>query len=55
MGAQGAGHQSEIFLAGEAVYLMKDTVTDLKGKNARSRQRERFHGTRRQHGTLLRA
>ncbi len=34
MGAQGADHQPEIFLAGEAVYLMKDTVTDLKGKNA---------------------
>ena len=34
MGALDAGHQPEIFLAGEAVYLMKDTVTDLKGKNA---------------------
>jgi len=34
MGAQGADHQPEIFLAGEAVYLMKDTVTDLKRKNA---------------------
>ncbi|PYN83860.1 MAG: hypothetical protein DMD96_00490 [Candidatus Rokuibacteriota bacterium] len=26
MGALDAGHQPEIFLAGEAVYLMKDTV-----------------------------
>jgi predicted peroxiredoxin len=28
MGALDAGHQPEIFLAGEAVYLMKDSVVD---------------------------
>jgi len=28
LGALDAGHQPEIFLAGEAVYLMKATVTD---------------------------
>jgi predicted peroxiredoxin len=28
MGALDAGHQPEIFLAGEAVYLMKDSVLD---------------------------
>lgn len=28
MGALDAGHQPEIFLAAEAVYLMKESVTD---------------------------
>jgi predicted peroxiredoxin len=28
MGALDAGHQPEIFLAGEAVYLMKDAILD---------------------------
>jgi predicted peroxiredoxin len=28
MGALDAGHQPEIFLAGEATYLMKDSVLD---------------------------
>ena len=28
MGALDAGHQPEVFLAGEAVYLMKDVIVD---------------------------
>ena len=28
MGALEAGHQPEVFLAGEAVYLMKDVIAD---------------------------
>ncbi len=28
MGARDAGHEAEIFLAGEATYLMKSTVAD---------------------------
>ncbi|MBI1733996.1 MAG: DsrE family protein [Candidatus Rokubacteria bacterium] len=28
LGARDAGHDAEIFLAGEAVYLMKDAVLD---------------------------
>ena len=28
LGARDAGHEAEIFLAGEAVYLMKSTVAD---------------------------
>lgn len=28
LGARDAGHDAEIFLAGEAVYLMKSTVAD---------------------------
>ena len=28
LGARDAGHEAELFLAGEAVYLMKSTVAD---------------------------
>jgi len=28
LGARDAGHEAEVFLAGEAVYLMKGTVAD---------------------------
>ena len=28
LGARDAGHEAEVFLAGEAVYLMKSTVAD---------------------------
>ncbi len=28
LGARDAGHEAEVFLAGEAVYLMKNTVAD---------------------------
>jgi len=28
LGARDAGHEAEVFLAGEAVYLMKTVVTD---------------------------
>jgi predicted peroxiredoxin len=28
LGARDAGHEAEVFLAGEAVYLMKSTIAD---------------------------